>query len=365
MAGIVLTTLLSAGCQREDVSVYRVPKDTNQPAAAVSKQPAPMFPPPPQTRSAIRWAALPPGWKEMPAGGMRAASFMVEEGGQKADVSVIALGGMAGGTAPNVNRWRGQINLQPASEDEITQAMTAVDLAESKAQLVDLRNESAEIEAGNRILAAILPRGEQTWFIKMQGADALVGRQKEAFTGFLKGVSFGDAAPVAAASTPELPPSHPPIAAGAIQAPETPGTPKWEVPANWQPQPPKTMLLAVFAIAGDSGKGEVTVSSFPGDVGGLSANVVRWRRQLGLGAPGGNLTEADLAKLTSATEVNGETATLVDMVNDATNSRLAAVILPHAGATWFFKLTGPNALVAKEKAAFLKFVQSVRFPKNA
>jgi len=31
------------------------------------------------------------------------------------------------------------------------------------------------------------------------------------------------------------------------------------------------------------------------------------------------------------------------------------------GRTWFFKLTGPNAAVEKEKPKFVKFLQSVRF----
>ena len=35
--------------------------------------------------------------------------------------------------------------------------------------------------------------------------------------------------------------------------------------------------------------------------------------------------------------------------------------LPHAGDTWFFKMTGPAELVGRQKSAFEAFVTSVKF----
>jgi len=43
-------------------------------------------------------------------------------------------------------------------------------------------------------------------------------------------------------------------------------------------------------------------------------------------------------------------------------SRMIGVIVPHAGATWFFKFTGPDSLVAREKPAFLGFLRTIRTP---
>ena len=40
--------------------------------------------------------------------------------------------------------------------------------------------------------------------------------------------------------------------------------------------------------------------------------------------------------------------------------RVLGAIVPHNGATWFFKLTGPDALVAREKNAFIAFIQSIQ-----
>ena len=34
--------------------------------------------------------------------------------------------------------------------------------------------------------------------------------------------------------------------------------------------------------------------------------------------------------------------------------------MPHAGSTWFFKVTGPDALVASQRDAFLEFLRTLR-----
>jgi hypothetical protein len=48
---------------------------------------------------------------------------------------------------------------------------------------------------------------------------------------------------------------------------------------------------------------------------------------------------------------------------DANNgSRMLGVIVPRPGETWFFKLKGPDVLVAREKPAFLEFLKTVRTP---
>src|SRR5262245_25745365 len=93
------TLLLASGCRRDDITVQRVPKESGMPSS---------LPAPAATRSGIRWIA-PAGWTEQPASGMRAASFRVPAGEEFIEVSVVPLGGEAGGELANVNRWRGQL----------------------------------------------------------------------------------------------------------------------------------------------------------------------------------------------------------------------------------------------------------------
>jgi hypothetical protein len=118
------------------------------------------------------------------------------------------------------------------------------------------------------------------------------------------------------------------------------------------------MLLARFEAGGEGGKAEITVSMFPGDVGGTVANVNRWRGQVGL-AP---MDETAVNQALTPIEVEGGSAMIVEMLNDQAGSgkRLVGVIWPRGTHTWFYKMVGDDALVAREKAALIRFVQSVR-----
>ena len=65
---------------------------------------------------------MPDGWKPASAGSMRIASFLVPTDAGDGDLSVVRLGGGAGGFVPNINRWRGQIGLDAADEASIMAA---------------------------------------------------------------------------------------------------------------------------------------------------------------------------------------------------------------------------------------------------
>jgi hypothetical protein len=43
-------------------------------------------------------------------------------------------------------------------------------------------------------------------------------------------------------------------------------------------------------------------------------------------------------------------------------ARLIGVVLPRNGQTWFYKLMGDPDLVAQQKDALIKFVQSAKYP---
>src|SRR5271155_3063923 len=114
--------LLAAGCQRERIQVYQVAKeqismpvasaDTDMTTTADSTAPAaPALPPGhPDVASAattsdastapLTWKT-PDAWTEVPPTEMRVASFKVNQDGKQADISVIPLGGMAGGDGAN------------------------------------------------------------------------------------------------------------------------------------------------------------------------------------------------------------------------------------------------------------------------
>src|ERR1035437_5601990 len=90
-------------------------------------------------------------------------------------------------------------------------------------------------------------------------------------------------------STQGLPPGH--MGMGAMGAQGLPPgaasdapNPQWSVPKDWEVGNGSAMRRATFVVKGSEGQSaEVVVSSFPGDVGGLVANINRWRSQIGLG----------------------------------------------------------------------------------
>lgn len=347
--------LLLSGCNREEITTYQVPKET-APAVSASAPPR-MTESEVGSRPGIQWSRLPEGWKETPATGMRAASFSIHtEMGDVADLAVTPLAAGPGMEPGSVNMWRGELGLAEVSAEEAARTGEEVTIAGGRGMLYDLRGSLSG--KPSRILGAVLQRDGMAWFFKMRGPDALVAAQKPALIQFLGSVVFAQAG---TASAPTTPPSAPPVAAAPASGrataniPPPDGIARWEVPAHWQAAPPKTMLLAVMNVPGGA---EMTVSSFPGDVGGLRANVERWRRQIGLGAA----TEDDMAKTTRTAQINGKAVTLVDIRNAADDKATLAAILPHAGNSWFLKLSGPGAVIEKEKPAFITFTESIRFP---
>jgi hypothetical protein len=312
----------------------------------------------------------PEGWTEVPPGEMRLASFNVKsKNGKQADVSIVPLPGMAGGDSANVNRWRSQVGLQPLSAEELQKLAQPVVVAGQPGELYEQVGKNPGSGEGMTILAVIQHREGTAWFFKMTGDPEVVAQQKPALVEFLKSVQFQTAA--------ALPPSHPPIEGTSLPtghpdismtpAPtsgpiSTEGKPNWQTPAGWQEVSGGQFLAAKFMIAGEAGaQAAVNVSSSAGDGGGLAANVNRWRKQLGLA----ELSNDELGKSVSSIDVAGGKATLVEMsgTNPTTGqpARLVGAMVTQAGQTWFYKLMGDAKVVEAQKAAFAKFVQTVKY----
>jgi len=136
---------------------------------------------------------LPPGWEEKPLSTMRAASFKtVGPEGKETDVSVVTLPGTAGGDLANVNRWRGQLNLQPIDENGLSKAAEHVQANSHDYLLVDLQSDGPISGQPDKqsILAAITLEANRCWFIKMTGDTAAVESQKSAFRDFLQSLKL-------------------------------------------------------------------------------------------------------------------------------------------------------------------------------
>ncbi len=175
-----------------------------------------------------------------------------------------------------------------------------------------------------------------------------------------------DASPAPAAA-PAAPVAAQPAAAAPMVAPASMkaeaasfDAPKWgKLPAGWSVGPENAMRKATWIVAGpDGSKAEVAVTVFPGNVGGLTANVNRWRGQIGLAPASGD----EIAASAKPAKVGGIESQRFVMASTDGKKGLDAVMTPHKGATWFFKMSGDAAAVAADGAALVAFLAESQLP---
>jgi len=134
----------------------------------------------------------------------------------------------------------------------------------------------------------------------------------------------------------------------------------WRAPSQWTAKPASAMRKGSYRVPGAGGESDLSITAFPGDVGGELMNVNRWRGQVGLSPIRQDELEATVKRL----EANGLRFTLVELAPEGApgGKSMLGAIVPYAGSTWFFKLMGPGPSVAAAKPAFIEFLRSVRAP---
>lgn len=155
-----------------------------------------------------------------------------------------------------------------------------------------------------------------------------------------------------------------PASTHAAHARPSPSKLEWKTPAGWTEQPPSSMRVASFAIMGTEGQSaDVAIIPLPGVTGRDLDMVNMWRGQAQLPA----IEAGELTRLTTKILVGGLDAKLFDMAGKETPAgeksplRVLVAMLDREGTGWFFKMTGPDAVVEAQKPAFLEFLKSVAF----
>ncbi|HEX2972256.1 MAG TPA: hypothetical protein VHP11_07975 [Tepidisphaeraceae bacterium] len=181
-----------AGCDRDEVTSYRAPKDP--PRTVVEPPPTAVAPPASQPASAQRgeerrleWT-VPAEWTEMPARSMRYATFAVK-GEPTLELAVFRFSPQP--LLPNVNRWEGQLGLPPTPEAELGKVVRHLEVNGVGVELVDLLGPApAAGQPRMQMLGAVINEPGGSWFFKMTGPAEKVGKQKAAFESFLKSTRF-------------------------------------------------------------------------------------------------------------------------------------------------------------------------------
>jgi hypothetical protein len=333
-SGIVLVGSLQlavlSGCNRDEIHAYRVPKEAEVPAAAATN-------PAQQTATAtqVTWE-VPQGWQEVETTStMRIATFKASNG---LEVAVTAFPGDVGGLVANVNRWRGQVGLDPTDEQGIEDSIVrnnGVDVI-----VVDV------LGSGKRLIGTIIDVHDgKTWFVKLLGATDQLEEVKEDL------VQFSTSFHIHNHNT-----DHTLSSSGSesttqsnLQSPTTiKRASDWVQPAEWAAEENSSSIL-MEAYTSQSG-GRITLTALIGPGGGMLGNINRWRAQLGLPIVG-SVSEINLKDL-------GEGAVFVDFTSPDESGRMAAGIMPVGNQTLFFKLTGTVSAVEAELARFETFIQA-------
>jgi len=344
---------LLASCEKNsEIKVYRVSKAPLEESAPQQQDVMPTNTAAPRMPGGLAPTAdatvvTPPNWEPQPLSQMRQASFLVNgENGAVADISFVALGSAAGNTLENVNRWLGQLGQPPITEQKLGEIAQPLRTSLGDVTVVDLAGlpDNADPARDGRIIAAMVTTANSTLFFKMRGNADLTEAQKG---DFIKWVAAVCNAPTQA--------GPPQMAEAPLETTSGPKI-KWIMPEGWTEVPPSSMRYASFsARADDGGKIDISIVTFPGDGGTDADNVNRWRGQMGLSPVDASSVTSQVAALKTA----DTTFSTTDIAGDKT--RTIAAWTRRDGRVWFFKATGPNAAVEKEKPKFLEFLRSVQF----
>lgn len=306
----------------------------------------------------LAWTT-PEGWTEKPATSMRLGSFMVEDR-PGLDCSITQLPSDGGGLTANVNRWYGQMGLEPLTATEVEQ-LPKLKLLGRDATLVDITGSYSGMSGGEgtpdmRMLGLVLTLPQVSLFVKLVGPEADVAAEYEAFQALCDSIRMGapTAAPTDTSSAPASSDTPEPTGDG--------GPVSWTKPDSWTRQEGSRAMRLVTFHPGGREDTECYLSVAGGDV---VSNINRWRGQFGAS----ELDQQGVMDLPRMT-VLGESVPLVEargpyqgMAGQAADdAALLGTMAPLPGSRQmvFVKLIGPADVVAAERENFIRFCESLR-----
>ena len=132
----------------------------------------------------------------------------------------------------------------------------------------------------------------------------------------------------------------------------------YQTPDSWTEFPPSSIRKANFKIDNASGTAEVSVTVFPGDVGGTLANINRWRQQISLSP----IDQASLKENISPIIISNHQGYFTKL--EGNTESILGGILPFHGSTWFIKMQGDILVIEEEVDTFKSFLSSIRIEDN-
>lgn len=169
-----LCLILITGCKSYPIKTYSIPKE-------IPLNTSPQFSSP-SSRNHFKWV-VPKTWIETAPTEMRLAAFSVTD--TDLEITLVGLPG-GGDLLSNVNRWAGQIQLQPLSEEQLSSVSRP--FSHSVWPMMFVRLNGPE----KSILAVIFETEGQTYFIKMMGNNSDIVNQVSHFETFVRSIEHAE-----------------------------------------------------------------------------------------------------------------------------------------------------------------------------
>lgn len=319
---------------------------------------------------------MPEGWEAVPTTEMRQINLRMTAN-PEVECYFTLLPGGGGGLEANLNRWRGQMGLDPLSPEALA-ALPKKSIFGQPGTFILIDGTYGGMgntapKENYRMYGLMLSHKdadtgrEQGFFLKMTGPKAILESQE---------ANFDLIASTLHAVAPEDEHSHDhgaaadPHAGTTAPAMETPTKPApaaqsgytWTVPAGWENKEPGMMRVANLSIAGQPDV-ECYLTELGGSAGGLESNLNRWQQQMGQPA----LSPEQIAALPKHPLLGGEASFItIDgtfggmggaVVKE--NFRMYGLALVTESKSLFVKMTGPKDILAAEESNFLAFAASL------
>jgi len=332
----VTAALAAGGCGSPKIGVYKVIRESMKPET-VSAAP-----------EDIHWVK-PTAWEALPGTARRKANFRyVDETRGSVSIHLSAYPDSSGGLRNAANEWLqsfGEPELNTADFLEIARDAKIGGRDALEAKIVS----QSDLSSGANVFLGIsLLSSQWSWDIIATGPIELVESQSEAFEAFLHSISFERAA------------------GDSSQADSLSGESRlaYTVPEGWEEVEHSDFRVASFVVRKEGlPDADVSVSWFPGEAGGIQANVNRWRRQL-------NLRPWDPSEVDRATRnrsIGNKVFKIFDLRantgsgEDPAPERILAAITKDSRGIWFVKLRGDPFVVETQRRKLFSFLEHSRF----
>lgn len=132
----------------------------------------------------------PAEWADAPLVQFSTATFEVIDkdrpvaAGEKPPRVVVTISSARGERIAHVNRWRGQLKLDPIPEGELNRVLTRINVGGKPGELFESSNDV------RTIIAVMVTVRDQMWFVKLDGDKQLADQERPRFVAFLKSINF-------------------------------------------------------------------------------------------------------------------------------------------------------------------------------